>query len=110
MNQHQRDSVAAGRALVDKVNLLSVNFRSVLVELIDPRFLRTPVVFLPPIVGQLTDFLDIRPVFPARAWQLFLIIPPSANLSCLAEMLRNIWLALCLRPLIERADSKSTCS
>src|SRR5260370_20332254 len=70
VNQHQRYSVGAGRVLMDKMNLLSVNFRRELVEVVDPRFLGTPVILLLPVGREFADFLDIRSVFPGRAGKL----------------------------------------
>src|SRR5258708_7428131 len=40
VNQHQGYGVGAGRALMDKIKLLSINFRFELIKLIDLRFLR----------------------------------------------------------------------
>ena len=45
--------------MMDKMNLLSVNFRRELVEVIDPRFFCSPVVLLPPVNCEFTYFLDM---------------------------------------------------
>jgi hypothetical protein len=55
---------------MDKINLLSINFRCELVELIDLRFLRTPVVAVLPIVREFPNLLDVGAVLPGRAWKL----------------------------------------
>ncbi len=70
VNQHQRYGVGAGRALMDKINLLSINFRCELVKLIDLRFLRTPVVAVLPIVREFPNLLDVGAVLPGRARKL----------------------------------------
>jgi len=49
---------------MDKINLLSINFRSELVKLIDLRFLRTPVVAVLPIVREFPNLLDVGAVLP----------------------------------------------
>ena len=70
VNQQQRYCVGAGRALMDKINLLSINFRGELVKAVDLRFLCTPVVVVLPIIRQLPDLLDVGAVLPGRARKL----------------------------------------
>ncbi len=55
---------------MDKINLLSINFRCELVKLIDLRFLRTPVVAVLPIVREFPNLLDVGAVLPGRARKL----------------------------------------
>jgi hypothetical protein len=67
VDQHQRYRVSAGRALMDKINLLSINFGSELVKAVDLRFSCTPVVIVLSIIRQFSDLFDVRAVLPRRA-------------------------------------------
>ena len=55
---------------MDKINLLSIDFRCELVKLIDLRFLRTPVVAVLPIVREFPNLLDVDAVLPGGAREL----------------------------------------
>ena len=55
---------------MDKINLLSINFRGELAKAVDLCFLCTPVVIVLPIIRQLSDPLDVAPVLPSRARKL----------------------------------------
>jgi hypothetical protein len=55
---------------MDKINLLSINFRCELVKLIDLRFLRAPVVAVLPIVREFPNLLDVGAEFSCRARNL----------------------------------------
>jgi len=44
---------------MDKINLLSINFRGELAKAVDLCFLCTPVVIVLPIIRQLSDPLDV---------------------------------------------------
>ena len=70
VNQQQGYCVGAGRALMDKMNLLSINFRGELVKAVDLSFLRAPVVAVLPIIRQLSDLFNVGAVFPCRARKL----------------------------------------
>jgi len=52
---------------MDKIDLLSINFGRELVEAIDPRLLRTPVILLLLVGRQFTDLLDVRAILPICA-------------------------------------------
>src|ERR1039458_3572751 len=49
---------------------LSVDGRSEVVELVQQRLLRPPVVLLAPVVDQLTQIVDRNPVIPPRPFDL----------------------------------------
>jgi hypothetical protein len=70
VNQQQGDCVGAGRALMDKINLLSINFRGELVKTVDLDFPGTPVVAILPIVREFPDLFEVGAVLPARARKL----------------------------------------
>ena len=53
MRDHQREGVLVRRALVDEMNVQSVDFGDELVEAIERGLTRPPVVFVGPVVGQL---------------------------------------------------------
>src|SRR5215469_9952288 len=87
VNQQQGYGVGTWRALMDKVNLLPVDDCGVLVETIDSRFLRAPVVLRLPVVRQVADFLDVCPVFPSCARQL---IGPAGRRQSSLEIDKNV--------------------
>ena len=87
MNQHQRYCVEAWRALMDKINLLSINFRGELVKAVDLRFLCTPVVIVLPIIRQFSDLLDVGAVLPTRARKL---IGPFGLRQTVPEIDKNL--------------------
>ena len=70
VNQHQRYGIGAGRALIDKINLLSINLRRELVKPVDLGFLCTPVVLVLPIIREFSDLLDVSAILPSRARKL----------------------------------------
>lgn len=55
---------------MDKIDLLSINFRGELVKAVDLRFLRAPVVAVLSIIRQLSDLLDVGAELPGRARKL----------------------------------------
>jgi hypothetical protein len=82
VNQQQRYCAGTRRALMDKINLLSINFRGELIKAVDLRFLRAPVagelLFLP-------RFLRIpRPATILRCaiWPFFSSISLPSWLGC----------------------------
>ena len=87
VNQQQRYCVGAGRALMDKINLLSINFRGELVKAVDLRFLRTPVVAVLPILREFPDLLDVGAVLPGRARKL---IGPFGFRQTAAKINKNL--------------------
>ena len=72
---------------MDKMNLLSINFRNELVKAVDPRFLRSPVVAVLPILGKFLDLFDVGAVFPCRAWNL---IGPSGVSQTTSKIHENV--------------------
>ena len=55
---------------MDKINLLSINFRGELVKTVDLGFLRAPVVTALPVLREFPDLFDIYAVLPGRARKL----------------------------------------
>src|SRR5262249_39774561 len=70
VNEHQRYSVRARRALMNEVNLLAVNLHRELIKLVDPRLLGSPVISFLPVDGEIPDLLDICAVFPVCGREL----------------------------------------
>ena len=70
VDQQQGYGVGTGRALMNKINLLSINFRGELVKTVDLRFLRAPVVAVLPILREFPDLFDVGTVFPCRTRKL----------------------------------------
>ena len=113
VNQQQRDCIGAGRALVDKINLLSINFCRELVKAVDLGFLPAPVEAVLPIIRQFSNLLDVGAVLPCRARNL---IGPSGFCQTVAKiderLVRNMhfertnYVRLCRRLRLSQCDRR----
>ena len=70
VREEQRQRVRVRRARVDEVDRLAVDARAEVLELVEPRLLRAPVVLVAPVLDQLAQVVDRDPVLPARALDL----------------------------------------
>ena len=57
-------------ARVDEVDRLAIDAGAEVLELVEPRLLRSPVVLVAPVLHELAQVADRRPVLPARALDL----------------------------------------
>ena len=67
VSNQEREGVLVGRALVDEVDVQTVDRREELIELVQRRFLGAPVEFITPVDEQLVQIGALRAVVPARA-------------------------------------------
>src|ERR1700733_13553487 len=108
---------------MDKINLLSINFRGELVKAVDLGFLRVPVVAVLPILREFPDLFDVGAVLPSRARKLigpfgFRQTVPKIDKNLVGNMhfewpdgcCRGLWISLliqCLRmPRNDRREQK----
>ena len=61
---------ACSRARVDEVDRLPVDRGAEVLELVEPRLVRPPVVVVAPVLDELAQVVDRDPVLPARVLDL----------------------------------------
>jgi hypothetical protein len=74
VEEQDRDGIVAGPPLVDEAQINAVEGHAVLLEGVQSRLLRTPVILVLPVGGELSRVREARPVAPPGARDL--IRPP----------------------------------
>src|SRR5262249_54759649 len=68
--EEQRKRVRIARARMDEVDRLAVDLGAEVRKLVEPRFLRPPVVLVTPVLHQLPQVVDGNPALPAAPLDL----------------------------------------
>src|SRR5690242_21635905 len=71
---------------MDKVDVDAIECSTKLLEGVQPALLRTPVELVSPIGQQLSEILQVGPLFPRRAWAL---VRPACEPQALVQVVKG---------------------